>query len=332
MNLQGEKVVRTDRSYVLPPGYKEPEGSNVARGFRVTGPVVIVGGFLAAWGFGFWIVIKAKNWDVLKHRLPIAFCVTFLLAAALNTIDSSSIWQGLIAVTALAILIAGTLLPALSGVMLWMRRQHPARLWTIDQVSRGQLFTGPVGISLIVGIAAGAVMAATGVLADLAALQVPGFMPSISREVGAVNKGLGTMVSDAITTASFMSIGIALAVEAFEAFRIRPEVSCLIIAVAAALTVNDDQQSLVAAIAPAAGMALSVAVVVLIYRARGLLSAWTAAAVSSLLIAALAVRSLDDADLVKRGNFAFAIALIPLALGIWGFIKVRTVRTVPVVP
>jgi hypothetical protein len=49
-----------------------------------------------------------------------------------------------------------------------------------------------------------------------------------------------------------------------------------------------------------------------------------ACAMSSLLVAAMAVRSLDDTELVKRSNFAIAIVLIPIALGIWALIKART--------
>ena len=328
VNLQGDKVVRADRSFVLPRGYKEPEPSAVARGFRVSGPAVVIAGFLAAWGFGIWVVIKAKNWDVLRHRLPIAICAMLVVSAALSTIDSASLWQALLGVAALAILIAGTVLPALSGVLLWMRRRHPGRLWAIDQLSRGNLFTSAVSISLLAGVAAGAAMAATSVFADLGALQVPGFLPSISREIGAVNKGLGSIVSDAINMASFLSIGIALAVEALDKFRVRPAVATLIIAVAAALTVTGDQEAMVAALLPAAGMAVGAAITVTLYRRRGLLAAWTASAVSSLLVAAMAARSLDDADLVKRGNLAIAVAFIPIVLGIWALIKVRTVRTV----
>jgi hypothetical protein len=172
-------------------------------------------------------------------------------------------------------------------------------------------------------------MAAAAVFADLSALQMPGFLPSISREIDAVNKSLGSVLSDAINLGSFMSIGIALAIEALERFRVKPMVAIAIVAVAAGLTVVGDQQSVVAALVPAAGMAAGAAIIAWVYRSRGMLAAWIAGAVSSLLLAGMTARSLDDADLVKQGNFAFAIALIPLAMGIWALVKVRTVRTVP---
>jgi len=212
----------------------------------------------------------------------------------------------------------------LSGVLLWMRRQHPGRLWAIDQATEGHLFSRSVAISLATGVLAGAAIAAAAVFADFAALQVPGFMPSISREVDAVNKSFGSVISDAINLASFMSIGIALAIEALDRFRVKPVLACAIVAVAAGLTVVGDQHAVLAALVPAAGMAVGAAIIAWIYRSRGMLAAWTAGAVSSLLLAGMAARSLDDAELVKRGNFSFAIALIPLALGIWGLVKTRT--------
>jgi len=67
-----------------------------------------------------------------------------------------------------------------------------------------------------------------------------------------------------------------------------------------------------------AGMALGTAIVVVLYRRRGFLAAFIAGMASSWLTAAMAMRSLDDQELLRFSNFAVAIVVGIAAAGAWG--------------
>ena len=110
--------------------------------------------------------------------------------------------QSAISIVAMSVLLVGTVLPALSGVTLWIGRQHPARLWAAEQLIRGKVLVRGVSASLVDGVAGGVVIAAAGVLADWVALTLPGFVPSISREIGAVEAGIGSRWSARRSAAS----------------------------------------------------------------------------------------------------------------------------------
>ena len=60
-----------------------------------------------------------------------------LVQVALTTIGSGAL-QSALSIVAMSILPAGTVLPALSGVTLWIGRQSPARLWAAEQLIRGK--------------------------------------------------------------------------------------------------------------------------------------------------------------------------------------------------
>ena len=135
---------------------------------------MLVAVFVIGWGFGLYYLFKTKNWDALTRRLPLALCALVVVQVGLSTISSSGAFQSLLGVVAIAILLIGTALPALSGVMLWIGRQSPARMWAAEQLTRGRVFAQAVSISIVEGVSGGAAMAAIGVLADWAALNVAG--------------------------------------------------------------------------------------------------------------------------------------------------------------
>ena len=332
VHLQGERVVFVDRSFVLPAGYSRPADPLWLQARSYLTIIVVVGGFLGAWTLGIWVVIKSKNWDLLKARLPLAMCGLMLGALTIGVTDQDNILQGLLGVLALAILIAGTLLPSLSGLIVWVRRRSPQRLWAADQLSHGRIFSAPVTMSVLVGALAGLALAAGTVLADYLALQTTGFTPSVSREVDAITKQFPSILSSALTQPTFIALALAAAVEMFDYFKMQPLISTAIIAIVAGLTMGGDQQAPLPLLVMAAGVAAGAAIAVSVYRTRGLLAPWMAFVVAALITHGLAARSLHDIDLTKRGNLALATAIIPFAFALYGLFKVRSVRAVPGVP
>src|SRR4029450_13018242 len=104
---------------------------------QLAGPVIIGGMFVAGWLFGLYVLFKTRNWDALPRPLPPAMCSLLLVQVALGAIGSGALTSAL-AIVAISVLLVGTVLPALSGVIQWIGRQNPARLWAAEQLIRGK--------------------------------------------------------------------------------------------------------------------------------------------------------------------------------------------------
>ncbi len=323
LHLHGERIVRLARSFERPPGFTEPERSVAARVFRVTGPVLVGVAIAAAWVFGLYTLVRARNWDALKHRVPIALTAVTVAAMGLSTLEGSSGWQGLLGAAVLALILPAMMLPAFSGIVVWVQRQNAGRLWAVDCLLRGRLAAPGVAASLVDGVAAGAALAAVLVAADGVGLLVDGFVPSIERELDAMDHPLLAGVANALMGAAFITPGLALGVEVLERLRLRPAAQAAVIAGIAALTPGGRHLSALALAPPAVSHILVGLLVVTLYRRRGFLAAFVAMAVSSLLLDAMALRSLDDPDLVWRSNVLLAVAAAPLAAGIWVLLSAR---------
>ena len=325
VNLQGERIVLVERTFQKPRGYTEPKSSMAGHVLRLAGPIVIGGLFVAGWVFGLYVLFKTRNWDALTRPLPLAICTLVLVQVALTTIGSGAL-QSALAIVAMSILLVGTALPALSGVTLWIGRRSPARLWAAEQLIRGKMLIRGVSASLVDGVSGGVVIAAVGVLADWAALTLPGFVPSISREISAVEAGIGSTIGETIGGSSFIALGIALAVEALDRARLHAAVSTLIVAVGAGLVAASNQQAILPGLTLIAGMSIAAALAVWLYRSRGFLAVWTAAIVAGLVTDAMAARSLEDPVLLQLSNGVLTIVFVLAIAGGWGLFKSR-VRT-----
>ena len=325
VNLQGERIVLVERTFQKPRGYTEPKSSMAGHVLRLGGPIVIGGLFVAGWVFGLYVLFKTRNWDALTRPLPLAICTLVLVQVALTTIGSGAL-QSALAIVAMSILLVGTALPALSGVTLWIGRRSPARLWAAEQLIRGKMLIRGVSASLVDGVSGGVVIAAVGVLADWAALTLPGFVPSISREISAVEAGIGSTIGETIGGSSFIALGIALAVEALDRARLHAAVSTLIVAVGAGLVAASNQQAILPGLTLIAGMSIAAALAVWLYRSRGFLAVWTAAIVAGLVTDAMAARSLEDPVLLQLSNGVLTIVFVLAIAGGWGLFKSR-VRT-----
>jgi hypothetical protein len=318
VNLQGEKLVLIERSLQRPRDYKAPTTALPMRIFKGSGIAVLVGVVLIGWGFGLYFLFKTKNWDALTRRLPLAMCALVVLQVGISSFGSPGVFQSLLGMIAIAVLLIGTVLPALSGVLLWLTRRAPARMWAAEQLTRGRVLVNTVATSLVDGVAGGAGIAAIGVLADWAALGVSGFEPSISRELHVVDAGIGAMIGDTFSGSAFIILGIALVVETCDRWRVNPILSTIVIAIAGGLIAGQDQEAILPALPLVAGLSLSAAIAVMLYRRRGFLAAWVAGLTSGLLTDAMALRSLDDPDLLRTSNILITIVVVIAAAGAWG--------------
>jgi hypothetical protein len=328
VNLRGERIVLVLRTLEEPRGYTEPKPPTAARVMQLAGPVIIGGMFVVGWLFGLYVLFKTRNWDALTRPLPLAICILVLVQVALTTIGSGAL-QSALAIVAISVLLVGTVLPALSGVIQWIGRQNPARLWAAEQLIRGKFLIRTVAASLVDGVSGGVAIAAIGILADWAALTLPGFVPSISREIDAVEAGIGSMIGETIGGSSFIALGIALAVEALDRARLNAALSTLIVAVGAALVAASNQVAVLPGLTLVAGMGAGAALAVWLYRSRGFLAIWVAAVVAGLVTDAMAARSLDDPTLLQLSNGVLTIVVLLAVAGGWGLFKTRVPTSQP---
>ena len=318
VNLQGDKLILIERSLQRPRGYDPPAVPMAMRIFKGAGPAVLAGVVVIGWGFGLYYLFKMKNWDALTRPLPLALCAVVVLQVGLSTIGSAGVFQSLLGIVAVSVLLIGTVLPALSGVLSWIGRQSPERMWAAEQLARRRLTVQSVSASLVDGVSGGAAMAAVVVLADWAALQVPGFEPSISRELNVVDASFGSMIGETLSASAFIVLGVAFVVDAFDRYRVNPIVSTIVVSLAAGTIAGAEQEAILPALVLVAGMALAAAIVVTLYRRRGFLSAWIAGMASGWLTTAMALRSLEDQDLARASNVLVSLVVGILAAGVWG--------------
>jgi len=131
------------------------------------------------------------------------------------------------------------------------------------------------------------------------------------------------MVADTLGVASFLALGIALAVETADRLRLHPMVSTIIVAIGAGLVAASGQKAMLAGLPLVGAMAGGAAVAVVLYRRRGFLATWVACLVAGLMIGAMAARSLGDPDLLRSSSLVMSMAAALLVLGAWGVIARR---------
>ena len=219
--------------------------------------------------FGLYVLFKTRNWDALTRAALLAICTLVLVQVASTTIVFGAL-QSALAIVAMSILLVGTAPPALE-------RRHPVDSPAESGAAvgrraadRGKMLIRGVSASLVDGVSGGGVIAAVGVLAHWDALPLPGFVPSISREISAVEAGIGSTIGETIGGLSFIALGIALAVEALDRFRLHAAVSTLIVAVGAGLVAASYQQAISPGLTLIAGMSIAAALAVWLYRSLGL--------------------------------------------------------------
>ena len=318
VNLQGEKLILIERSLQTPRGYDPPATPMLTQIIKGAGPAILAGVVVIGWGFGLYYLFKMKNWDALTRPLPLTLCAVVVLQVALSTIGSSGVFQSLLGIAAVSVLLIGTVLPALSGVLSWIGRQSPERMWAAEQLARRRLMVQGVSASLVDGVSGGAAMAAVVVFADWAALQVAGFEPSISRELDIVDASFGSMIGETLSASAFIVLGVAFVVEVFDRFRVKPIVSTLVVSIVAGMVAATEQEALLPGLVLVAGMGLAAVIVVTLYRRRGFLAAWIAGMASGWLTTAMALRSLEDQDLARASNVLVALVVGIAAAGVWG--------------
>ena len=318
VNLQGDKLIMIQRSLERPRGYKAPDTPMLTRIFQGITPVVLVGVFAGGWAFGLYYLFKTRNWDALTRRMPLAICALVVVQVALGNNGNTGPVGTILAIVAIAILLVGTLLPAVSGVMLWIGRQSPARMWSAEQLTRGRVWTPSVPASIVDGVSAGAVIAGVMVLSDWAGLTMPGFVPSISRELNIVDAGIGAIVGNTLSIATFLVLAIAFAIEVFDRFKVPAALSTFAVSLAAGCIAASDQEALMPALTMSVGYAIVAAMLCVIYRRRGFLAAWVAGFVAFLLPEALAARSLGDPALAQTTNSLLTLVVAIAAAGAWG--------------
>ena len=98
--------------------------------------------------------------------------------------------------------------------------------------------------------------------------------------------------------------------------------------IAAGIFAGTDQEAILPALVLASGFGLAGLIAALLYRRRGFLAAWIAGMASGWLTTAMALRSLEDQELMRLSNFLVTIVFVIAAAGAWGVGR-RLLRKAP---
>jgi len=126
------------------------------------------------------------------------------------------------------------------------------------------------------------------------------------------------MLGEALSSSAFVVLGIAFVIEALDRFRLNALLSTAIVALAVGFFAATDQEKILPGLVLLAGGTVAAAIIALLYRSRGFLAAWIAGMAFGWLNTALALRSLDDPDLLRTSNLLVTLVVAIAIAGAYG--------------
>jgi len=322
VEFQGSRLVALERSLHLAQAGSEPPGSPVVKtAAKIRTPVLIaVGVGIYALGLGTFFI--RRRWDALVDRLPVAVTVVLALGIASVQFVQQPGVQGALVALVIGMVVAAALLPAVAGLVLWLQRVRPERLYGFDRLVRGRLRSPAAAGALVHGCLGGLVFVALSNLATTIASRVPGFVPGASTEASVVDRGMLLLQAPTeLVGAVFLAVLLAVVVES--GTRWLRSTSTAIACAAFVFALGDVGFRELTVTAAAAAFAVSLVVgatAAWFYTWRGFGATVVAVVTWSVTQTVMRVWSLGEPDLVFQGNVLVAALAALLALGVWGYV------------
>ena len=277
--------------------------------------VVLAGTYV----FGIFVLARTKRWSMLGRRLPIALSAALALGFFGGTTGNESDLVGVLALAAISVLLAGGALPAIAGMVAWLKQASPLRLHGAEQLAAGHLRSPAAAASLLAGAAGAAILAALMLAHNAAGLHVAGFKPSISTEIGLAEPGLYRAVAGWLAAAVGISLAIGFFFELPGRFVRRSWPILAAMAIIAGPLAGDVQAGGMVLLISAVTSSLVVALFFLLYGRFGLGSVFVAVVLWPLLQNWPAAWSVGGSEAGSRGTVMLAIAGVLVALAIWSY-------------
>ena len=322
VSLQGTRVTTLSRTFepTVQPGSYEPWFADAIRTIRN----IIIGFTVGAiYLFGVIFLIHKKRWHAFGRSLPRV--LTVLMAVGVFSMffawPDQSI-EGYVMAAVLTLIIGIALLPSCAGLLEWLRRSSPLRLFGAEQMAKRRLFSPSAAASLVHGVFGGVLIAGIICILKAMTMEIPGYLPSMSNETDIISRDWLIPISLGIAGISVLYVLIVgVIVELTERIVHNPIAAQIASALifASATSPDYDQPELLAIIIAFLSSFLIMFVVVHIYSNRGLAALWVAFISWSLLEIAARGRFIEAPGFVLQSNLLLLSIAALLALGIWGY-------------
>ncbi|MDQ3171403.1 MAG: hypothetical protein M3Q55_14810, partial [Acidobacteriota bacterium] len=276
---------------------------------------LIVAAVAGMYVFGILVLVRTRRWSLVAGRLPIALSATLLIGFLSVTLLSETNNGDQLVLLAVGVLLAAGALPGIAGVIAWLKQGSPVRLHGAEQMVSGHFRSPAVAASLAAGLAGGAALAAISLAHAAVGLTLPGYVPSVTRELGVASPGMYVSMLAWLAGAAGCALGVAILYELPARLVRRPFliVAALVLAVGVLM---GSGQPLWAAIGVATSL---IAIVVAVYAWKGLAAATVSVWVLFLLLDLAAARSTGGPLAGSRATMLLAVLMALVALAVWGY-------------
>lgn len=265
--------------------------------------------------FGILVLVRTRRWSMVGHHLPIVIAALMLAGFfSLTLANEAGGIGGQVALIAVGVLLSAGALPGIAGLVAWLKQTAPVRLHGADRMAGAHFRSPAVATSIVAGLAGGAAVAAATIGLSALGLHLPGFEPSLSRELDLASPDVYISPVGWLAGGALFGLGLACAYE-LAARLVRPWwVGVAVLGVVTALFLADGRPYLPSAAASAVVMFVLLGT----YARHGLAAVTLSLFVMFLLLDLAAARSMGGVVAGPRGTMLLLILLGMAALAVWG--------------
>jgi hypothetical protein len=273
----------------------------------------------ATYVFGIFVLARTRRWQMVGKRLPMALGVALALGFFGGTTGGDGDLVGMLALGAVGVLLAGGALPAIAGLVAWLKQTSAVRLHGAEQLAAGHLRSPAAAATLLAGLTGGAVLALLMLTHSAVGLHVAGFKPSISSEIGLASPGLYNGIAGWLAAAVAICLAVGFFYELPGRFVRRPWPILLALVIVAGPLAGDVQAGGKVLLISAITSSLCLAVFLILYGRFGLGAVFVAVVLWPLLQNWPAARALGGPLAGQRATIMFAVALVVAAAAAWSY-------------
>jgi hypothetical protein len=297
----------------------DPAADGFWKAFNQFKGVLAILAVAGAYVFGILVLVRTKRWALVGKRLPLAMSTALAIGFLGGTTGGEGDIVGLLALTAVAILLAGGALPAIAGLIGWLKQTSALRVHGAEQLAAGHLRSPAAAASLLGGLCGAAILAAVMIAHDALGLHVAGFKPSLSMELRLAAPEFYASILGWIAAAVGISLGVGFLYELPGRFVRRPWLILLAIVVLAGPLAGDVESGGLLFLLSAASSAIVVAALLALYGRFGLGAVFVAVAFWPVLQQWPAARSLGGPAAGPRASIMLGLVIVSAALAVWSY-------------
>jgi hypothetical protein len=340
-SLQGDKLIRLGRSLEALQTAKLPSKENhwLLEGILSVRTALLFSLMFVIAALAVVYLIRNKRWNALREKLPIIASALLALALGVFTFLQNQFYTDLTVILVINTIIVPAIIGCPSfivfaGLFDWLRAVNPARLYGMDQLVKGRLFSHPTASSLVHGIQGGALMMGLEsvlwvfVATSQQELPILRWKNSIFQMVA-----IGPLGSFSASLALWIVLALILAVfvELVEKMMrgqiLRALIPALFYSFMTSVFITGVNFRVLAA-ANLLGL-LETIIMIQLYRSRGLLAMLISLIVFSALWQIVIAHHLGDSGIAFQANAILLVMILLQAAGVWGYVREYVQKQLP---